>query len=87
MQGISIRPARRAEQTRLEALQKLGIDLQLSGHTHQGQLWPFNFIVKRIFQTPYGRFSAGDLSGWTDKVFKGKTDYTLVTDNGNDMWY
>ncbi len=25
-----------------------------------------------------GRFSTGDLSGWTDKIFKGKTSYNLV---------
>jgi predicted MPP superfamily phosphohydrolase len=46
--------------TTLEQLQFLGIHLQLSGHTHQGQLWPFNYIVRRIFRTPYGRFTAGD---------------------------
>ncbi len=34
-----------------------------------------------------GKFSAGDLSGWTDKVFMGKakTNYTLVTDKGNTV--
>ncbi|MET1075581.1 MAG: metallophosphoesterase [Umezawaea sp.] len=25
---------------------KLGVDLQLSGHTHGGQLWPFDYAVK-----------------------------------------
>ena len=30
-----------------------GISLQLSGHTHNGQFFPFNLFVKRI----YGRFS------------------------------
>jgi predicted MPP superfamily phosphohydrolase len=30
-----------------------GISLQLSGHTHHGQLWPWNLLVRRI----YGRFS------------------------------
>jgi predicted MPP superfamily phosphohydrolase len=30
-----------------------GISLQLSGHTHSGQFFPFNLFVKRI----YGRFS------------------------------
>jgi Protein of unknown function (DUF3047) len=25
-----------------------------------------------------GRFSSGELSGWTDKVFKGKTTYSIV---------
>jgi len=23
-----------------------GVDLQLSGHTHSGQIWPFNFLVR-----------------------------------------
>jgi hypothetical protein len=29
-----------------------------------------------------GNFSAGDLSGWSPKVFQGKTSYTLVSDGG-----
>lgn len=31
-----------------------GIDLQLSGHTHNGQLWPINYIVKKIYELPWG---------------------------------
>ena len=23
-----------------------GVDLQISGHTHGGQIWPFNFLVR-----------------------------------------
>jgi predicted MPP superfamily phosphohydrolase len=45
--------------TTLSELKAHGIELQLSGHTHKGQLWPFNFIVKRVFRTPYGLFSDG----------------------------
>lgn len=32
-----------------------------------------------------GRFSAGNLSGWKEKVFKGRTDYALVTDGGTTV--
>lgn len=31
-----------------------GIDLQLSGHTHHGQLWPFNFITKKVYELSRG---------------------------------
>ncbi|HUI11537.1 MAG TPA: metallophosphoesterase [Bacteroidota bacterium] len=31
-----------------------GIDLQLSGHTHHGQLWPLNFITKRVYEVSWG---------------------------------
>jgi len=30
---------------------RLGVALQLSGHTHAGQIWPFNYLVK--LQQPY----------------------------------
>ena len=45
--------------TTLAELEARGIQLQLSGHTHRGQLWPFNFIVRWIFKTPYGLFTDG----------------------------
>ena len=31
-----------------------GVDLQLSGHTHYGQLWPINFIVRAIYELAWG---------------------------------
>ncbi len=31
-----------------------GIDLQLSGHTHNGQLWPFNYIIEKIYDLGWG---------------------------------
>jgi len=31
-----------------------GIDLQLSGHTHNGQLWPVNYIMGMIYELPWG---------------------------------
>ena len=31
-----------------------GVDLQLSGHTHYGQLWPVNFVVRAIYELAWG---------------------------------
>lgn len=54
-------------------LKKMGADgrtdLQFSGHTHNGQMWPFNFITKAIFDISwgYGRFGKTQFyvsSGW-----------------------
>jgi predicted MPP superfamily phosphohydrolase len=38
----------------LEEAERQGVDLQLSGHTHHGQLWPFNYISQRIFEVSWG---------------------------------
>ncbi len=40
----------------LEDACKAGIDLMLSGHTHAGQIFPFNFLVKLRFRRIYGLF-------------------------------
>ena len=37
-----------------------GIDLQLSGHTHYGQLWPLNYVVKAIYELAWGYKRVGD---------------------------
>jgi len=44
----------------LEQAQKNGIDLQLSGHTHHGQLWPFNYITRAIYSLSWGYMQKGD---------------------------
>lgn len=31
-----------------------GVDLQVSGHTHNGQMWPFNYVTNAIFEIGYG---------------------------------
>jgi len=38
----------------LEEAERNGVDLQLSGHTHHGQLWPFNYVSQRIFEVSWG---------------------------------
>lgn len=35
------------------------IDLQLSGHTHHGQLWPFNYITDMLFEQDWGELRIG----------------------------
>jgi predicted MPP superfamily phosphohydrolase len=36
-----------------------GIDLQLSGHTHGGQIWPFGLFVRLVIPTVAGRYAKG----------------------------
>ena len=36
------------------------IDLQLSGHTHNGQMFPLNFITKMIYEVSCGYLKKGD---------------------------
>ncbi len=45
---------------RLEEAEKNGADLQLSGHTHHGQLWPFNFITKKVYELSWGYKKRGN---------------------------
>ncbi|WP_353894192.1 metallophosphoesterase [Proteinivorax hydrogeniformans] len=44
-----------------EAIQ-IGVDLQLSGHTHRGQLFPNNFLTKIAFENHWGQYSKGEFT-------------------------
>jgi uncharacterized protein len=44
----------------LEEAEKNGVDLQLSGHTHNGQFFPGNLIVKRMYELGYGYLKKGN---------------------------
>ena len=46
----------------LEACDEHGVDLMLSGHTHGGQIVPFNFLVNRVFERTSGLYSHGSSS-------------------------
>jgi predicted MPP superfamily phosphohydrolase len=37
-----------------------GIDLQLSGHTHNGQIWPLNYLTAKIYELSYGYLKKGN---------------------------
>jgi predicted MPP superfamily phosphohydrolase len=45
---------------RLDDAMVSGVDLQLSGHTHNGQLWPFNYITGAVFEQDWGYLKKGD---------------------------
>lgn len=40
--------------------EKYGIDLQLSGHTHNGQMWPLNYLTAKIYELSYGYLRKGN---------------------------
>ena len=46
----------------LHEAEQCGVALQISGHTHRGQLWPINFIVSRIYEQSYGEYKRGGTS-------------------------
>lgn len=39
-----------------------GIDLMLSGHTHEGQIWPFNYVVSQRFPYLAGKYNVGPMT-------------------------
>jgi uncharacterized protein len=45
---------------KLEQAEKNNIDLQLSGHTHHGQLFPLNFITSMIYEKSWGYLKKGN---------------------------
>ncbi len=57
----------------LNVAEEEGISLQLSGHTHHGQIWPWNLVVFRI----YGRFAYG--LSWLSKML-------VYTSSGAGTW-
>jgi len=44
----------------LEKTEQAGIDFQLSGHTHQGQVWPISWITNAIYECSWGSHRRGN---------------------------
>ena len=59
--------------TQIEGAKKAGISLQLSGHTHKGQLFPFGFITALVYR------------GY-DCGFKNEGSYSIYTSSGLGLW-
>jgi uncharacterized protein len=67
-----------------------GVDLQLSGHTHNGQMWPLNYLTGMIYELSYGYLKKGNTnfivsSGyglWGPRVRSGsRSEVLLITLN------
>lgn len=56
----------------LEEAQQAGVDFQLSGHTHYGQVWPISWIEDAIYEDAFGPLQ------------KGKTQYYVSS--GIGIW-
>lgn len=48
----------------LEEAAQAGPALQLSGHTHKGQIWPFNWLVALAHENIYGLSQKGETRFW-----------------------
>jgi predicted MPP superfamily phosphohydrolase len=46
--------------TDLEAVSRTQVDIQFSGHTHNGQLFPVNFITSRQYELTWGYLKKGN---------------------------
>ncbi len=72
----------------LEESEKNGVDLQLSGHTHNGQFWPLNYITRKLYELSYGYLRKGNThiivsSGfglWGPRVRSGSRSEVLLID-------
>jgi predicted MPP superfamily phosphohydrolase len=72
----------------LELSEEAGVDLQLSGHTHNGQMWPLNYITKKLFEVSYGYLKKGNThiivsSGfglWGPRIRSGSRPEVIVID-------
>ena len=70
----------------LEEAVEVGADLHLSGHTHHGQMWPFNYITKAIFELSWGFMKKGNtyfyvssgFGSWGPPVRIGNTPEVVV---------
>ncbi len=61
------------EPIKVDYFKKAGVNLQLAGHTHKGQMFPFGFVTKIIYKGyDYGLFT--------------EDNYNLYTSNGTGTW-
>lgn len=73
---------------RLEDAEKNGIDVQFSGHTHHGQIWPISLITDRMFENSHGYSKKGNTNVYVSSgigIWGGKfrigtqSEYAVIT--------
>ncbi len=50
------------EPDELEDLNAAGVDLDLAGHTHNGQMWPGTLTIGFFWENPYGEMKVGNMT-------------------------
>lgn len=45
---------------RLDEAERAGVDFQLSGHTHRGQVWPISWITDALYECSWGMWQRGN---------------------------
>ena len=77
----------------LDESKKNGVDFQLSGHTHEGQVWPISLVVHGMYEDAWGFLQKGDtryyvssgLGIWGGKYRIGtRSEYIVATITGNN---
>ena len=77
----------------LEEAENNGIDLQFSGHTHRGQVWPISMVTDAMYEVSHGYKQKGNThvivsSGigiWGGKFRIGsQSEYVVITLKGKD---
>lgn len=72
----------------LEQAEQAGVDLQLSGHTHDGQIFPINLVVRSMYEKAHGYHRRGQthyyissgLGIWGGKFRLGtQSEYAVIT--------
>jgi len=55
----------------LQQVADAGVDFQLSGHTHHGQLWPFGYITNAIYELSWGYKKKGNTHFYVSSGYGG----------------
>jgi len=72
----------------LDEAEQNGVDLQLSGHTHRGQVWPLNWVTKKLYECDYGQYRRGNTDYYVSSgmgIWGGKfrigtdSEYAVIT--------